>query len=64
MIVQPTQLFASLFMIPAMRDGMGWLKANLRSVKRDGYREIVLTTSFIAFACVVLYNLMPLINKN
>lgn len=64
MIIQPTQLFASLFMIPAMRDGMGWLKANLRSVKRDGYREIVLTTSFIAFACVVLYNLMPLMNKN
>lgn len=65
MTIQPLELLLSLFIIPAMRGGPQWVKRNWNSMHdgHSGYREIVLTSAFIAFAGMVLYNLMPLLNK-
>jgi len=63
MMIQPLEFFGSLFIIPALRDGRNWVKSNWRSIKNGGYREIILTTSFIAFIGVVLSAFYPLLNQ-
>ena len=47
MFVQPMELLGSFFVIPGLRGGRQWVKANWRSTKNGGYREIVLTTAFV-----------------
>lgn len=63
-IVQPIELFASFFLIPAGSQGMNWGSHNFKSMKNGGYREIILSVSFLAFVGVVVNAFMPLINSN
>jgi hypothetical protein len=46
-------------MIPWLRGGQSWVKANWRSMENGGYRQILLTSSFIAFIIVVLFAFYP-----
>ena len=59
LVVQPLELSASFFMIPWLRGGQSWVKANWRSMESGGYRQILLTSSFIAFIIVVLFAFYP-----
>ena len=63
-IVQPIELLASFFMIPAGSQGVNWGSHNFKSMKNGGYREIILSASFLAFVGVVINAFMPLINDN
>ena len=63
MFIQPLELLASFFIIPGMYGGRSWVKANWQSMKNGGYREIVLTTAFLAFIGVVLSAFYPLLNQ-
>jgi len=63
MFIQPLELLGSFFIIPGLRGGRTWVKANWRSMKNGGYREIVLTTAFIAFIGVVLSAFYPLLSQ-
>lgn len=64
MFIQPMELLGSFFVIPGLRGGRQWVKANWRSTKNGGYREIVLTTAFVAFIGVVLSAFYPLLSQN
>jgi len=61
--VQNTELLGSFFVIPALRGGNNWVKTNWQSMKKGGYREIILGSAFISFIGVVLYAFAPLLNQ-
>ena len=59
-MIQPMELMASFFIIPWLRGGRSWIKANWQSMKNGGFREIILTTASLAFVGTVLYAFYPL----
>ena len=61
--VQNTELLGSFFIIPALRNGNRWVKANWLSMKNGGYREIILGSAFISFIGVVLFAFAPLLSQ-
>jgi uncharacterized membrane protein len=61
--VQNAELLGSFFVIPALRNGNTWVKANWLSMKNGGYREIILGGAFVSFIGVVLYAFGPLLSQ-
>ena len=61
---QPFELLFSYFVIPWGSGGRGWIKSNWRTFKNNGYREIILWASFIAFMAVVISAFKPLMDKS
>jgi len=61
--VQPAELLGSFFLIPALRNGNTWVKANWLSMKNGGYRELILGGAFVSFIGVVLNAFAPLLSQ-